>query len=126
MRFDRAPEPPVTAVTPSDRLVRRTSRGLAFVTLALIAALLAAVGVVTAAVAIGMTDENVDRTLEQAATARLATLESLPWEGTKEEDNGATNGEENTDNGTPTEVDENSENGGVSASQPTAAPTEQA
>jgi len=126
MRFDRAPEPPVAAVTPSDRLVRRTSRGLAFVTLALIAALLAAVGVVTAAVAIGMTDENVDRTLEQAATARLATLESLPWEGTKEEDNGATNGEEGTDNGTPTEVDENSEDGGVSASQPTPAPTEQA
>jgi signal transduction histidine kinase len=125
MRFDRAPEPPVTAVTPSDRLVRRTSRGLAFVTLALIAALLAAVGVVTAAVAIGMTDENVDRTLEQASRARLATLESLPWEGTKAEDNGATNGEENTDS-TPTEVDDNSEDGGVSASPPTPAPTAQA
>jgi len=126
MRFDRAPERPVTAVTPSDRLVRRTSRGLAFVTLALIAALLAAVGVVTAAVAIGMTDENVDKTLEQAAHIRLAALESIPWEGTKEEDGGATNGVENTEDGTPTEVDENSEDGGVSASQPTPAPTGQA
>ena len=123
MRFDRAPEPPVTAVTPSDRLVRRTSRGLAFTTLALIAALLAGVGIVTAAVAIGMTDENVDRTLEQAAAARLATLESLPWEGTKEEDNGATNPEESPDNGTRAETDDNSQEGGSSASQATPAPT---
>ncbi len=125
MRFDRAPEPPAATVTPSDRLVRRTSRGLAFVTLALIAALLASVGVVTAAVAIGMNDENVDRTLEQAATARLAQLELVPWEGTKEEDNGATNGEESTDNGTRTETDETGEEGGSSASNATPAPTAQ-
>jgi signal transduction histidine kinase len=63
-------------VTPSDRLVRRTSRSLALVTLALIAALLALVGGLTAAVAVGMADQNVDQTLAQAAAARLATLEN--------------------------------------------------
>jgi len=85
MRYNRAPDPSVGAVTPTDQLVRRTSRGLALITLALIAALLAAVGLVTAAVAIGMTDENVDQTLEQAAAARLATLESQSWDETGEE-----------------------------------------
>ena len=89
MRFNRAAEPAIAPVTPPERIIRRTSRGLAFVTLALIAALLAAVGLVTAAVAIGMTDENVDRTLQQASTARLATLESLPWEGNDQPDNTA-------------------------------------
>jgi signal transduction histidine kinase len=81
MRFNRAAEPAIAPVTPSDRLIRQTSRGLAFVTLALIALLLGVVGLITAAVAIGMTDQNVDRTLEQAAAARLATLEGLQWEG---------------------------------------------
>jgi signal transduction histidine kinase len=85
MRFNRAADPAISAVTPTDRLVRRTSRSLAFITLALIATLLAAVGLATAAVAIGMTDENVDRTLEQAAAARLATLEGQAWDETDEE-----------------------------------------
>lgn len=85
MRFNRAAKPLFTAVTPSDRLVRRTSRGLAFVTLALIAALLAGVGLVTAAVAIGMTNENIDRTLEQAASVRLTELETLLQQETDQE-----------------------------------------
>jgi signal transduction histidine kinase len=102
MRFNRAAKPVVSAVTPSDRLVRRTSRGLALVTLALIAALLAGVGLVTAAVAIGMTNENVDRTLEQVASARLTEIETLFQEtdqeggptqtATPESENGSENG----------------------------------
>lgn len=76
MRYDRMPEsvsqPGSTRV---DRLTRRTSRGLALITLGLIAALLAGVGLVTAAVAISATDAAIDRTLEQAAAVRLATLE---------------------------------------------------
>lgn len=96
MRFSQVADTSAGAVTPTDRLVRRTSRGLAFITLALIAALLAAVGLVTAAVAIGMTDENVDQTLERAAAARLATLESQSWDETSEETDSGHESEENT------------------------------
>lgn len=113
MRFDRAPEPTVQPVTPADRLVRRTSRGLAFVTLALIAALLASVGVVTAAVAIGMTDENIDHGLEQAAAIRLAALQSLAWEGSKEENGGGPeDGEATPSDGPRTENGDGSEGAG--------------
>lgn len=67
------PAPGATAV---DRLVRRTSRSLAIVTLALIAALLAGVGVVTAVVALQSADQAVDRTLKLAADSRVASLET--------------------------------------------------
>lgn len=78
MRFDRTPDPQGRAPsqpTPADRLVRRTSRSLALITLGLIAALLAGVGLVTGAVAINTTESAIDRTLEQAAAVRLAALE---------------------------------------------------
>jgi len=70
MRFDRTPDAqagaprPSTQQTPADRLVRRTSRSLALITLGLIATLLAGVGLVTAAVAINATESAIDRTLE--------------------------------------------------------------
>jgi signal transduction histidine kinase len=48
---------------------------LAIITLALIAALLAGVGLVTAAVALRASDEQVDRALKAAADTRLAQLE---------------------------------------------------
>ncbi len=120
MRFNRAAKSVVAAVTPSDRLVRRTSRGLAFVTLALIAALLAGVGLVTAAVAIGMTNENVDRTLEQVASARLTALEALLQQETDLEGQPSQTTGPETDNlsGDTSEQGE----GGVTAA-PTAAPT---
>jgi len=54
-----------------EALIHRTSRSLAALTLILIAVLLAAVGLITAAVAIKATDESVDRTL-QASAARMA------------------------------------------------------
>jgi hypothetical protein len=78
MRFGRsgatsAAEPTASSV---DRVVRRTSWGLALITLALIALLMTGVGVVTAAVALRTADEQVDRTLKQAADVRLAALEA--------------------------------------------------
>ena len=77
MHFDRMPraDSSTAGSTRVDRLTRRTSRSLALVTLCLIAALLAVVGVVTAAVAIGTTDAAIDRSLEQAAEIRLTTLQ---------------------------------------------------
>ncbi|HUR16903.1 MAG TPA: histidine kinase dimerization/phospho-acceptor domain-containing protein, partial [Candidatus Limnocylindrales bacterium] len=76
MRFGRKRgdgfDAPITAV---DRVVRRTSVGLAVVTLVLIGALLAGVGVVTAAVALRASSDQVDRTLKQAADSRIQQLQ---------------------------------------------------
>jgi len=58
-----------------DRIVRRTSRGLALITLGLIAALLTGVGVITATVAIGAAERAVDGNLAAAAQTRLVLLE---------------------------------------------------
>ena len=54
-----------------ETLIHRTSRSLALLTLVLIAILLAAVGFVTAAVAMNATDQSVDRTL-RASAVRMA------------------------------------------------------
>lgn len=61
----------------SDRLVRRTARGLAGTTLLLIVALLCGVGLATATVAIRATDASVDRSLRDASTAAIAYLELI-------------------------------------------------
>ncbi|MDL2335401.1 MAG: HAMP domain-containing sensor histidine kinase [Chloroflexota bacterium] len=108
-------------MTPSDRLVRRTSRGLAFVTLALIAALLAGVGLVTAAVAVGMTNENVDRTLEQVAAARLTELETLLQETDQEGQPTQTSSPETENGSADGETSDEGETGVTPV--PTAAPT---
>lgn len=76
MRFDRSPAwPGKPTETALDRVVRRTSRGLALMTLVLVASLLAAVGVVTAAMSVQATNDQVDRSLKTAADSRLAALE---------------------------------------------------
>ena len=54
-----------------EALIHRTSRSLALLTLALIAFLLAGVGVTTAAVAINVNDQSVDRTLQASADRML-------------------------------------------------------
>ena len=59
----------------ADRLVRRTSRSLALVTMALIGLLLTGVGVVTAVMVLQTTDQGIDRSLESAADARLVELQ---------------------------------------------------
>lgn len=59
---------------PVDRLVRRTRLRLAAVTLLLVACLLGGVGLVTAAVATGLADAGVDRSLRGAATTAMSTL----------------------------------------------------
>src|SRR4051794_2420395 len=64
--------------TPGERLVRRTRAGLAVFTLALIAILLAAVGLVTAAAAVGVTDQSVDANLHAAAENMLIALAPKP------------------------------------------------
>lgn len=81
MRFVRKPEdapPAVLPRTPGERLVRRTGAGLAIFTLALIAILLLAVGLVTATAAIGMTDQSVDTTLHTASENMLSALAPTP------------------------------------------------
>jgi two-component system sensor histidine kinase CiaH len=81
MRFGRRPEPsPLGAgmPTPGERLVRRTGAGLAVFTLALIAILLAAVGLITALAVVQMTDLSVDQSLQAAADNMLRTLEPTP------------------------------------------------
>src|SRR6187431_2293600 len=65
-----------------EELIRKTSRSLAMLTLLLIAILLAAVGFVTAAVAMNATDQSVDRTLLTSA-ARMA--DSVSGAGESEE-----------------------------------------
>lgn len=76
MRFDRSPASPIGSTeTAVDSVVRRTSRGLALVTLVLVGLLLAGVGVVTAAVSLKATNDQVDRSLKTAADSRLAALE---------------------------------------------------
>src|SRR4051794_41760985 len=64
--------------TPGERLVRRTRAGLAVFTLALIAILFAAVGLVTAAAAIGVTNQSVDANLHAAAENMLVALAPSP------------------------------------------------
>jgi len=64
--------------TPGERLVRRTGFGLATFTLALIAILLAVVGLVTAASVAQMTDQSVDTNLHNAAENMLIALAPSP------------------------------------------------
>jgi len=64
--------------TPGERLVRRTGFGLALFTLALIAILLAVVGLVTAAAVAQMTDQSVDANLHNAAENMLIALAPSP------------------------------------------------
>ena len=73
-----------------EALIHKTSRSLALLTLILIGILLAAVGFVTAAVAVNATDQSVDRTL-RASAARMADTVS---NGTGESEDGATTGGE--------------------------------
>lgn len=65
-------------LTPGERLVRRTGYGLAVFTLALIAVLLAIVGIVTAAAVTEMTDQSVDSNLHGAADNMLIALAPTP------------------------------------------------
>lgn len=67
-------------VDPIEQLVRRTRRRLAVLTLALIAALLLIVGGVTAIVAIRLMEDTIDRSLDGAASAAIATLGEEPGE----------------------------------------------
>ena len=64
--------------TPGERLVRRTSWGLALFTLTLIAILLGAVGVITALAVVQMTDLSVDQNLHAASESMLNVLEPKP------------------------------------------------
>ncbi len=80
MRFGRRPdrgEPPIP-ISPGERLVRRTGAGLAVFTLALIAILLAAVGLVTAAAAVQVTDASLDANLRAEAQSMLEALAPTP------------------------------------------------
>ena len=82
MRFVRRPDrhtasselPP----TPGERLVRRTGAGLAVFTLALMAVLVAAIGLVTAAATVQITDQSVDSNLHTAAENMLIALAPTP------------------------------------------------
>lgn len=82
MRFARRPDsrgerselPP----TPGERLVRRTGAGLAVFTLALMAVLVAAIGLVTAAATVQITDQSVDSNLHTAAENMLIALAPTP------------------------------------------------
>jgi signal transduction histidine kinase len=78
MRFGRRPDLSQPLPTPGERLVRRTRLELAFFTLALIAILLAAIGVVTAAAAVQITDQSVDSNLHTAAENMLTALAPTP------------------------------------------------
>jgi len=82
MRFVRRPESagqrPDLPPPPGERLVRRTGFGLAVFTLALIATLLAAIGLVTAAAAVQITDLSVDSNLHTAAENMLTALAPTP------------------------------------------------
>ncbi len=68
------PSPP----SPAERLLRRTTIGVALTTMALIAGLLAVVGAVTAAAAFQATDQLVDRNLAASAGNMLQLLEPTP------------------------------------------------
>lgn len=70
--------PPQPPLTPGERLVRRTAAGLAVFTLALIAILLAAVGLVTSAAALQVTDASVDANLRAASDNMLIVLTPTP------------------------------------------------
>jgi signal transduction histidine kinase len=76
MRFglDRRRRIDATPLTPGERLVRRTGLGLAVFTLALIAILMTAVGLVTAAATVEAANQSVDRNLRAAAENMLLTL----------------------------------------------------
>jgi len=82
MRFARRPdtrgERGELPRTPGERLVRRTGAGLAFFTLALMATLLAAIGLVTAAATVQITDQSVDSNLHTAAENMLIALAPTP------------------------------------------------
>ncbi len=75
----RSVRPPESApIGPGERLVRRTAAGLAIFTLAMIATLLAAVGLVTAAAALETLDQSVDQSLHAAAANMLISLQPTP------------------------------------------------
>jgi signal transduction histidine kinase len=76
MRFGRRPDRAFReAPTPVERLLRRTGLNLFVVTLALIVALLAGVGMVTAGVALRNTDQIVDQSLNDASNKMLVALQ---------------------------------------------------
>ena len=82
MRFARRPDPRTSGSelppTPGERLVRRTGAGLAVFTLALMAVLVAAIGLVTAAATVQITDQSVDSNLHTAAENMLIALAPTP------------------------------------------------
>lgn len=78
MRFIRRPEAPLP--DSSEQLVHRTALGLAAMTLVLVAALLGAVGFVTAAFAVRATEATVDQNLRDAAAVQLAALQPAETE----------------------------------------------
>ena len=82
MRFARRPDrhsaPSELPPTPGERLVRRTGAGLAVFTLALMAVLVAAIGLVTAAATVQITDQSVDSNLHTAAENMLTALAPTP------------------------------------------------
>ena len=82
MRFARRPDPRSSPndlrPTPGERLVRRTGAGLAVFTLALMAVLVAAIGLVAAAATVQITDQSVDSNLHTAAENMLIALAPTP------------------------------------------------
>ncbi len=137
MRFGRRPDADRrgaiiagSTATPAERLVRRTTLGLALTTLALIAALLAAVGVITVAAATQASDQLVDRNLAASANTMLQVLRPTPTPAPSSEPTGGPTDVPTAEPETTGEAPDNGagerDEGGaptIPAAQPTPGPT---